>query len=200
MKKITLFIVLMLIGSMTFAFDFGLKAGYNGNKLSTNLDSISDQFKSGFHIGAWARIGKRFYVQPELYYSLQGAEYAFEDPLNADSWTQKLTLGTLDIPVLIGYKLLKSEKTNVRVMAGPMVSILVNSKITSVGSITDPIEKADLKTANWAIQLGAGADLWFLSLDIRYQLGLNEMIQEVEEWDFSSHNNVFVVSLGFKIF
>jgi hypothetical protein len=37
------------------------------------------------------------------------------------------------------------------------------------------------------------------TLDIRYQMGLNEVIQEVEGFSFNSKNNMFAVSLGWKI-
>jgi hypothetical protein len=201
MKKFTLFIVMLLIAGTTSAgVHFGIKLGYNGNKLSTNLDSISSQFKSGLHIGAFARIGKRVYFGPELYYSLQGAEYVFDAPLEADSWTQKLTIGTLDVPLNVGFRIINNNKFNLRIMAGPMASFVVNSKIKSTGTITDPITKASLNTVNWYIQAGAGMDLWFVTLDIRYQAGLNQMIEQVGTWNFDTRNNVFVVSLGFKIF
>ena len=201
MKKLTLFVVLLLIAGTTFGkINFGIKLGYNGNKLSTSLDSITDQFKSGFHFGVFTRFGKRVYFGPELYYTFQGAEYAYQDPLNKESWTQKLTIGTLDLPLNIGFRIINNDHFNLRIMAGPMASFVVNSKIKDLETFSGPITDASLKTTNWYIQAGLGADIWFVTLDARYQAGLNEMIQEVQDWSFNTRNNAFVFSLGFKIF
>ncbi len=201
MKKITLFLLLALIASTTFGkINFGIKIGYNGNKLSTSLDSISSQFKSGMHFGVFARIGKRFYFGPELYYTLQGAEYAYNDPLSSNSWTQKLTIGTLDVPLNVGFRIVNNDHFNLRIMAGPMMSFVVNSKIKDLGDVTGPITSASLNTANWYVQAGAGVDIWFITLDVRYQAGLNEMIKQVESWNFNTKSNLVSVSLGFKIF
>jgi hypothetical protein len=191
----------LLISGVTFAeIHLGVKLGYNANKLSTSLDSISSQLKSGLHIGAFMRIGKRVYFGPEVYYCLQGAEYVYDAPLESDSWTQKLNIGTIDVPLNVGFRIINNKKFNLRIMAGPMASFVVNSKITSTGTLTDPITDADLKTTNWYIQAGAGLDLWFLTLDLRYQAGLNEMIEKVGDWNYNTKNQLFVVSLGFKIF
>jgi hypothetical protein len=204
MKRSVFIVLLLLVGSVTFAgLDFGIKAGYNANKLSTNLDSVSSQFKSGFQIGAFLRIGGRFYVQPELYYSLQGAKYIYNDPSNLGQWKEKVTIGSMDIPVLIGFKLLNTESVNIRIHAGPVASFVVNKTIKEEGSVTGPLTSSSIKNVNWYIQAGAGVDLFFVSLDLRYQFPLNQLINTVESggktWDFNSKNQVWVVSLGFKI-
>lgn len=205
MKRLTFIIILLLLSSITFAgLDFGVKVGYNANKLTANIDSVGSQFKSGFQVGAFLRIGGRFYVQPELYYSLQGAEYLFNDPTNTGQWKQNVTIGSMDVPVLIGFKLVKGKIFNVRIMAGPVASFVVNKKITDKTSVTGPLTTSDIKTANWYIQAGAGVDLWFLNLDVRYQIPLNQAINTVVDskgvtWNFDSKNQVWVVSLGFKI-
>lgn len=200
MKKIPLLLVLMLTATMAFAgIDLGIKAGYNANKLSTCLDSITDKFKSGFHVGAWVRFGKRFYVQPEIYYTFQKADYIYDDPKNQTSWNQEITFGTFDVPLLLGFKLFKAEQANVRVMAGPVFSLLIHSKVKDIEQSDGPIEKINLNTTNWGLQIGAGADISIISLDLRYQIPLSRMIEEVQDWNFNSHNHVFVISLGIRI-
>jgi hypothetical protein len=205
MKRATFVILLLLISGITFAgLDFGIKVGYNANKLSANIDSVGSQFKSGFQIGAFLRIGGRFYVQPELYYSLQGAKYLFNNPTNTGQWEQNVTIGSMDIPVLVGFKFLKSETFNIRIFAGPVASFVVNKSIKEEGSITGPLIKSSIKDANWYIQAGAGVDLLFMNLDIRYQFPLNQAISTVVDsngisWNFNSKNQVWVISLGFKI-
>lgn len=190
---------------LTFAgLSFGIKAGYNANKLSANIDSVSSQFKSGMQIGAFLRVGKRFFVQPELYYSLQGAQYILNDPTNTHSWNQKVTIGSMDLPVLLGFNIINGKTISFRIDAGPMASFVTNKTIKNMNSDwLGPLTKSSISSVNWYIQAGIGVDLWFVSLDVRYQGGLNQVISNVESggttWDFSSKNNVFLVSLGFKI-
>jgi hypothetical protein len=202
MKKFILFFVFML--SATFMFGqlkFGPKVGYNASTLTTNLDSITTQFKSGFQFGAFVRIGKRFYLQPELYYSTHGG--VFEKDSAGHNWTQNINIGSLDIPVLIGFKIINTDLVNLRVFAGPVASFAVSKKITTTGDLIAPIEKADINTTNWYIQAGGGVDVWMFTLDVRYQIGLNKIIQEVNYQNgivnFNTSNNLWVISLGLKI-
>lgn len=183
-------------------FALGLKLGYNASKLSTNIDSIKSSMSSGFHVGAFARIGKRVHLQPEFYYTLSGATFENLGVNTINDWKQKVTVGTLDIPVLVGFNIIQSKVVKWRIMVGPEASFIVNSKIENV-SLTGPIEKSNLNTINWFIQAGTGIDILFLTLDIRYQAGLNNLINEVTKgstlYPVNSKSNLFVVSLGFKI-
>jgi len=196
MKKLLFIVLIFLSAEFTFGqFTVGIKVGYDAAKLSTNMDTITSNFKSGFQVGAFARIGKRLFLQPELYYTTQGGVFTS----NTSNWEQNIKIGSMDVPVLIGFKLLKGDFINVRLMAGPMASFVVNKSISEAGGITGPINTADLNSVNWAIQAGAGMDVWKLTLDVRYQVGLNQLIKSVENYTFDSYNNVWNVSLGFKI-
>ena len=206
MRRFTLVTLFLLISGLTFAgITFGIKAGYNANKLSANIDSISSQFKSGMQIGVFLRAGKRFFIQPELYYSIQGAQYVFNDPSHTGAWNQKVTIGSIDIPVLLGIKIVNGGKFNFRVNVGPVASFVTNKTVKDMNSEwLGPLTKSSINSINWYIQAGLGVDLWMFTLDLRYEGGLNQMIRDVQQgtrsWDFSSKNNVFQVSLGFKIF
>ena len=205
MRRFTLLILFLLISGMTFAgLELGIKAGYNANKLSANIDSVSSQFKSGMQLGIFIRAGKRFFIQPELIYTLQGAQYILNDPTNTHSWNQKVIIGSIDVPVLLGFKIINGKKINFRVNLGPMASFVTNKTIKDMNADwLGPITKSSINSVNWYIQAGLGVDLWLFTIDMRYQGGLNEVISSVQSnsqtWDFSSKNNVFQFSLGFKI-
>jgi hypothetical protein len=204
MKKIFLLVILVFFSaSVTFGqFCWGLKIGYNASKLHSSLDSIKSSFSSGFHFGAFVRFGKKVYLQPELYYTLQGGVFQGNLAKTVDNWKQNVTVGSMDIPVLVGFKLIDVKVVNWRIMAGPMASFVVNSKITDV-DLAGPIKKSDINSANWYVQVGTGVDVFFLTLDIRYQIGLNQMIKSAEAlaktYDINATNNMWVVSLGFKL-
>ena len=205
MKKFILLIAILFFSAgVTFGqFSFGLKIGYNASKLHTSLDSITSSFNSGLHFGAFFRFGKKVYVQPEVYYTLQGGIFENNVTNTYNNWKQKVTVGTLDIPVLVGFKVINLKVINWRVMAGPMVSFVVNSKIKDV-SLVGPIQNSDISKLNWYVQAGTGFDVLFLTLDIRYQIGLNQMIKSAQgttgqPYNLNATNNMWVVSLGFKL-
>ena len=201
MKKIIVILALAVISQMAFAglgFKLGPKVGFNTSKLSTNLNSISSQFKAGFSIGAFARLGKTMYLQPELYYTTDGGVFSS----NITNWKQTVKLSNLNIPVLIGYSFI-NKVVNVRVMVGPMLSFVVNKSIKDTegnGGVTGPIKEASINNANWYIQAGGGIDVWMLTLDVRYQAGLNKIIKETGSGSYTSSSNGWVVSLGIKFF
>jgi len=196
MKKIILLFVIALFATeLSYGqFALGIKVGYNASKLSTDLDSISSSFKSGFHVGVFSRFGKRLYVAPELQYTLSGST------LSTDDWKQKITVGSLDIPVLVGFKIIHSDFLTWRIELGPQASFLVNSKITDVNSIAGPINDASLNSVNWYVLAGTGIDILFLKLDVRYQYGLNQLIEDAGAYQLDTKGQMFVVSLGWKIF
>ncbi|MDP4281973.1 MAG: porin family protein [Bacteroidota bacterium] len=195
MKKIIFLLAFALIAQSSFAIldiKIGPKIGYNASKLSDNMDSIKSQMKSGFSFGLFARFGTKVYLQPELYYTTQGGVFSS----NVSNWKQNVKMGSLDIPVLVGYSFI-NKIVNVRIFAGPEASFVLNKSIGETG-LTGPIRKADINSSNWYIQAGGGVDVWKLTFDVRYQVGLNEVIKNTGNYSFNTHNNMFVVSLGYK--
>jgi hypothetical protein len=209
MKKIIILLLVLFVSSeVSFGkINFGLKIGYNASKLSSDLDSIKASFNSGFHAGIFMRIGGRVYLQPEAYYTLSGGTFTGDMKNTVENWKQKVTIGSLDVPVLVGFKIINSKLLTWRIFVGPEVSFVVNSKVKDV-TLTGPIETSDINTVNWYGQAGTGIDLWFLNLDVRYQFGFNSIINDVTQtigttptsYPVNSMNNMFLVSVGFKIF
>jgi hypothetical protein len=205
MKKIILLFLLAFMASgITYGqFALGIKAGYNANKLTTDLDSIKEQVNSGFHVGVFSRFGKRLYIAPELQYSMSGAVFTDEGNLSTSGWKQKIRIGSVDIPVLVGFKLIHSDFITWRIELGPQASFNINKKVSDENSIQGPIEEASLSDMNWYFLGGTGIDILFLKFDLRYQYGLNSMIKSVESgsstYQFDTQNQMFVFSVGWKI-
>lgn len=208
MKKIAIILLVLFLGAeVTYGqFNLGIKAGYTSNKLSSDIDVITAQAKSGFIAGAWARIGKRVYLQPEFVYNM-GSSVFKQDSVNVNNWEQKVTISSLGIPVLVGVKIIDTKLFNLRAMAGPEISFVVNSKVENT-SLTGPIQTDDVNKVNWYFQAGAGIDVLFLTLDIRYKWGINYIINDINQdlgstatpYPLNSRNNMFEVSVGWKIF
>lgn len=196
-KAILLFIAIFLFTGFSFGqMTLGFRLGYNGNKLTTNIDSVTSQFKSGFHAGVFTRFGKRIYFAPELLYTFSGTSLTSSSPDSA--WQQNIRIGSLDVPLLFGLNIIRSQMLKWRVEAGPVMSFVLNKKIEDVNSFTGPITTADISSAQWMVMLGTGLDLWFLTLDIRYEYAFNTLISDVQDYSFDTKNSFIVVSLGFK--
>ena len=196
MRKFLLFTVLLLSAPLLFGqVEFGVNAGYRASTLSAKPDTVVPAFGSGFHVGGFARIGKKFFLQPEFCYTYQTSTVSGD----LTSWEQRTAIGSLDIPILGGIRFLNSEKARIRLMAGPVVSFVVNRKITDLTDIPGPLGNGDINNINWGLQAGAGVDLYRFSLDIRYQFGLNNVIREVGTTVWNSKNSIWIIGLGFRI-
>jgi hypothetical protein len=164
----------------------GFRLGYNGNNLTSGIDSVQSKFTSGFHAGVFMRIGKRIYFAPEVLYTYSGANLSNEGSTTDSVWKEKIGIGSLDIPLLFGLNIIRSQMFKWRLELGPVVSINTNTKITNINDAEGPITSGDINSTQWRLLAGTGIDLWFLTLDVRYQYAFNTLIKMVS------------VSLGFK--
>jgi hypothetical protein len=193
-KLLILFIVLLTALDNYGQFTFGPKIGYNTSKLTTDVDSISESIKHNFQIGAFARFGKKLYIQPEIFYGTSGGTLEIE---GSAVKKEEVKFNNLSIPVLVGFKLIDAKVFNIRVMAGPVANFILGTKVEASEVIEDPLQDNDFKNASWGMDVGAGVDVLFLTLDIRYEFGLNNIYNGSE--DHSIKSKLFIVSLGFKL-
>ena len=194
MKKILICLIILFAAVDNFGqFSLGPKIGYSTSKLSTDLNDIKESAKSNFQIGAFFRFGKKLYFQPEAYYATGGGTLKIE----TSGLKETIKLNTLGVPVLIGFKLIDAKVFNLRAMAGPVANFILNKTVDFDETYPDPIQESDLKNVAWGMDVGAGVDVFFLTLDIRYEFGLNNIYTGADSQSIKS--NVFIVSLGFKI-
>jgi len=199
MKKIILLATTLIIASVSFGqitgFTIGPKVGANFSKFTTDQSQIEEQIKNSFYFGAFARFGQKFYLQPELLVMNRNGELK-NNEIQGSSGT--IEVGSIDVPLLVGLRLLNLKVASVRVMAGPVASFAVNKSVTLNETWDDEIDftEDDIKNANWGLQFGAGVDVLFLTLDLRYEIGLNNF-SEIQDFDLK--NNMFTIGLGWKI-
>jgi hypothetical protein len=211
MKRISVIIIALFISSATFAqFHLGIKGGVSMSKLTTNISDVVEAAKTGYQLGAFVRIGDKFHLQPEIYFSAKPGQVEFtlpdiNDPDKKFNITEDINFSTVDIPVLVGFRLLKIPLGNIRLQAGPVASFVTNSTMTiSKDGVELPEDDypKDFKNFNWAAQFGAGVDVLFLTIDLRYELGITNLYDKPENAsdDWTYKNNVFFLSVGWKIF
>lgn len=191
MKKLIIpiiFAVLALSGHAQETIEAGLKAGLNTSKISMNLSDYTPQTVNKFQFGAYARFNlSRFYIQPEAYFNSKGGEYI--DKISP-STINSFDLNTIDVPALVGFKVIDQKAYNLRVLAGPVFSFVTSKSVSS------QLTETAIKNSFFGWQYGVGADFLFMTLDARME-SLSSNLYATPNFD--SKNGTFVISLGFKI-
>lgn len=199
MKKVVLILMFIIPGILVHAqgvFSLGPKVGYNSYRLTDNVDSIQSSIKNSFQVGAFIRIGKKFYFQPEANY--QVSESTLSKNVGSSVMNQDVTIKSLKVPVIFGYKLINKGAFNLRLLAGPAVTFALDKQLDpeNMGELW-PIKSADdLKNSTWSVQMGGGIDVFFMTLDIRYEMGVDNIYNGSSNVEMK--NNIFNVSLGVK--
>lgn len=191
MKKIVVVSLLLVVAQLSFGIspvNLGLKAGYSSSKITTSLDQFNDGSVNNFLVGAFVRINMgKIYLQPEGYFATKGGILKDVDLMSEES----LDLKTIDVPVLLGYKLIKLPAFNLRINAGPVFSFITDKD----GSTTDTQFNLDKVKDNYVgIQYGAGVDFLFLSLDARMENSFGDIYSDAGK----EKSKLFMVTLGIK--
>lgn len=139
---------------------------YNGQEVRDNLQESIDS-RTGFAGGVYARFGKHLFVQPEVLLSTKGGTF---DIIRNDRDVPvkeqvNVRFSSIDVPLLIGLK-----GGPFRIQAGPMASFRIgdNQKLKDAfqqytsGGVTNALSQAV-----YGYQLGAGLDIFGISLDVR---------------------------------
>lgn len=210
MKKIAWVLILSMLPLGLFAqgpISFGPKIGWNSARLTTDYKQYINDIKSGYQGGLFVSLYlKNLYLQPEAYFSVKrGALHSTVDPFNPTttfSMEQSVKLTSVDVPLILGYRLLDLKLIRLRLWGGPVASFLINKEFTlSVNGIsqTDRITRDDFRDPIWSGQVGAGLDVLMLTFDVSYGFGLGNLGSAHSLSDLGLSNMVYC-SLGWRIF
>ncbi len=205
MKK--LFVAFALVCSSYLAFsqelEFGLKAGLSSDKIS--LSNIS-QFEAKvdpnttLNFGAFGRfkimlIG--LYIQPEIIVNRRASNFTVIDLVGGSSYIFSHSANYVDVPVLVGFKMLKLF----RIYAGPNFQFLTSQK-TDLPINNINFQSSDLKKKTTGIQFGVGLDLAKLRIDAKYELNAASMGSPFTYKTISpsSTSGMLMLQVGFKMF
>lgn len=195
MKKPILFLALLagtsVAASAQTAPKFGIKAGGNYTKFSgDNLGDI--QYKFGVVGGLAANFGlsESLSIQPELLYSMKGAELKgapFDD--------YNFKLNYVELPVLFRYTL--SDGKGPFVQAGPQIGYLINSKLSDgdgneIKFDNDSFQKMEL---GYVAAIGYQSAMG-LGIEARFNGGINSIGKDDDSYD-QQRNRVFSLQLGY---
>lgn len=196
MKKLIFAFLLLFLAVEGFSQNsgFGIKAGLS----STSLDFENDQIvpndaQTGYHVGIFGRFGNGLFIQPELLFTQTSGSFTIKSPGQGGSEKFKANFNRLDIPVMLGFRIFKV----VRLMAGPIASININSEIKDTA---DTIQDVDFNSSTLGYQAGLGVDIGNLSIDAKYEGGLSSVTENIGNFSTDNRINQWVLSVGFKLF
>ncbi len=181
MKKIIALSLWLFTGQLLVAqiFSFGVKAGYeaasgynqfkNMNLADNVVNELKSGFANGYQLGGWMRIGaKSIYLQPELLFNFKNSTqtvYIDNTPLQSSFKSR-----TVEVPLLLGYKLIDLKVMNLHVTTGPRFILNSGSSLTKSndwGTFSSSLTQ-QVKSGNWGWEIGAGVDILALSIDVQY--------------------------------
>jgi hypothetical protein len=190
---LTLFAALFISQVMMAQFHIGFKAGTNITKVDGQ--SFKNQFRYGYHIGAFAEIGmgEKLMLQPEVLFnqvsSTLDSNYKniYSDVFFSDQ--SKVRLGYLSIPILLDYKLIGNF---LMLQAGPQFGILINKNKDLVKNGVDAFSHGDFSMVG-----GVQLKLSSIRVGARYVVGLSNIndIDNRDKWK----NQGLQVSLGLAL-
>ena len=192
MKRILIPILLLLLTFSIKAqptFDLGLKAGINNSKIDLDVNNYTSESITKAHFGAFGRVGwGRVFIQPEAYFSAKGGDVSE----NLYETLTSFNYNVVDVPLLLGVKIIKGGAVGLHAVAGPVFSFITSNKVEGDDLFTNEFYKNNYL----GLQYGLGLDIWFLTLDAKMEHAQNNFYSHPSLQGTSS---TFMLSVGFKI-
>jgi hypothetical protein len=189
-KFLTLALALLVSQLMMAQFHLGAKVGANITKVDGK--SFKEEFRYGYHAGAFAEIGlgRKFTLQPEVVWN-QYATTLDSNYKNVYSFTssqKNVKLNYLSIPIILDYKFLGP----IHLQAGPQFGVLMSQDKTLLQNGGEAFKNGDFSMA-----AGVQVKLSMLRITGRYLVGLNNIndIDNQDKWK----NQVVQLSLGIAL-
>lgn len=210
MKKIYLILIVLSLCPLAHAqkfiqledkaFNWGGKVGFNStfpiiNSLTVNdveAKNVRLQYKVGYLAAAFCRVNiDRFYIQPSLSWNYSAGDIRFSIPTDEESDQSqdkpapenqlKYKTASLEVPVMIGYYLIKEGPYALSMMAGP--NIKYNYKTNYTANYFDSPREYINDSTPFGINIvtGIGVSIWRLFFDFTYEFGLNHVESDFKE-------------------
>ena len=181
-------------------FRIGIKGGVNLSSvkvasLSTNLEN-----KTGYQLGAFVRIGRTIFIQPEVYFTAKEVNVDVLNSLTTNQGVVGFSQKSLDVPLLAGIKL-----GPLRVLAGPVASYALSASTSpdaAVKSYFSGTSQEIINRSSFSYQAGIGIDILNLSLDLRYEGAMSELKNTVavpSGFNYSQKPSYYQATIGFRI-
>ena len=156
----------------------GIKGGINFSTLYA--DNVDDtKMLTGVNFGLFAKLplSDHFAIQPELYYSMKGAEVKYNN-FFVDG-TARFNFNYIEVPLL----LVVNITDFVNVHAGPYAAYLISGKAknesnANIFDFEESLDTDDYNKFDLGIAVGVGLDFKAISLGLRYNHGTTTIGKE----------------------
>jgi hypothetical protein len=205
MKKLFFVLATLLIIQNSYAqFQLGIKGGVNVSKIYTDEGSFKNNFnesldtKTGYSFGAYARFGKKLYLQPEVMFATKGGKIDVVPLGGGSPVSVNIKTSNIDIPILVGYKLFN----RLRINAGPVASIKINEDgkfLDELKAVTANPDEA-FEKSTFGYQAGVGIKLLGFDIDLRKDGSLSDVSsKQFDGNQFSQRLSGWQLTIGRKI-
>jgi hypothetical protein len=184
---VALFTVSVLAAQTTIKPTVGL----NFTDFSNDISGAGEfKAKTGWQIGGSIAFGKKFYIEPGIFYTSKSTE--FQSSVSPSIPDESTSINGIRIPLTVGLNLLGNEKTmfSLRGFGG-----LSGFFLTSVG---DDLDKDDFESTNFGVFAGAGIDVWKVFLDLSYEWSLTNVQKNVSQIDVGQARSLYI-NAGIRI-
>jgi hypothetical protein len=190
-------LVLLAVACFTFTMNaqsvrVSPQVGVNFSAVDAQIQDIRAESRVGWNAGLDFRFGEKLiYFNPGIQYFSNTARL-IKDVGSPDdvNFEEETTIQSLKAPLNLGLRLTGDNGLlGLRLRGGvtPTYVLGVNEKADFAFS------KEDLNAFTWGANVGAGVDVLFFTLDVNYEIGLNDYFQDAE-----GRNNVLSLNLGLK--
>jgi len=182
-SSLFLCLICLLFSKTTMAqgpVTFGINAGPNYSYIYNDPSISVSKGKPGASIDFIARIGNRFFFEPDLCFNALRSKYNFNGEMH------NLNFITLQLPLMIGYQFIKHDDFVLHAAAGPEGEINFKKP--------NDISGKEYKSLTSGGRITAGADVGRLMFD----LSLSAVFDGLEKHTKQKMNS-FSLGIGFKL-
>lgn len=156
---------------------------------------------TGFNVGVSMKVDLplSLYLMPEVYYSNFNNEVTVLNDISAEQTTIKAKTTRIDIPVLLGYKLLGNTLS---AYVGPVGSF----NLAKDDNFDSFVQKVNAKEFSVGYQLGVQSEIKKLILSAKYEGAfskdqrkfVNTVAGSNQEINYDNRSSLFMLGLGYK--
>ncbi len=190
-KLITTTFALLTIASLSWAqMRIHPTVGVNFSRYDEGYEDKEIDGTAGLQAGVGLRFGDQVYIEPAvLYFQTNNDISIYEtDAIDVLVDERETKVKGLKVPVLVGVDLIADTRNALRIYGGPNLTYIAESNEQVFGN-----EEVEFNRAGWGANIGIGADIGMITLDVYHEWGLSDSFND----DFAqSRNNLLFLSAG----